>query len=113
MKMYQGESCDITLKITDDNGAPFTLGDKCLTLFLTRRGEIVPGVRATTRERDGYLLLADIGGGYFLLRLGSQHTASLEGDYTLEVKLTENESCQIAKCESVTFMPAKIGKFNS
>ncbi len=113
MKMYQGESCDITLKITDDNGAPFALGDKCLTLFLTRRGEIVPGVRATTRERDGYLLLADIGGGYFLLRLGSQHTASLEGDYTLEVKLTENESCQIAKCESVTFMPAKIGKFNS
>ena len=111
--MYQGESCDITLKITDDNGAPFALGDKCLTLFLTRRGEIVPGVRATTRERDGYLLLADIGGGYFLLRLGSQHTASLEGDYTLEVKLTENESCQIAKCESVTFMPAKIGKFNS
>ena len=55
MKMYQGESCDITLKITDDNGAPFALGDKCLTLFLTRRGEIVPGVRATTRERDGYL----------------------------------------------------------
>lgn len=113
MKMYQGESCDITLKITDDNGAPFALGDKCLTLFMTRRGEIVPGVRATTRERNGYLLLADIGGGYFLLRLGSQHTASLEGDYTLEVKLTENESCQIAKCESVTFMPAKIGKFNS
>ena len=110
MKMYQGESCDITLKITDDNGAPFALGDKCLTLFLTRRGEIVPGVRATTRERDGYLLLADIGGGYFLLRLGSQHTASLEGDYTLEVKLNENESCQIARCESVTFMPAKIGK---
>ncbi|MBR6496622.1 MAG: hypothetical protein IKT28_05910 [Rikenellaceae bacterium] len=113
MKMYQGESCDITLKITDDNGEPFALGDKCLTLFLTRRGEIVPGVRATTRQRDGYLLLADIGGGYFLLRLGAGQTASLEGDYTLEVKLTENESCQIAKCESVTFMPAKIGKFNS
>ena len=110
MKMYQGESCDITLKITDDNGAPFALGDKCLTLFLTRRGEIVPGVRATTRERDGYLLLADIGGGYFLLRLGSQHTALLEGDYSIELKLNENESCQIARCESVTFMPAKIGK---
>ncbi len=110
MKMYQGESCDITLKITDDNGESFALGDRCLTLFLTRRGEIVPGVRASTRQRDGYLLLNDIGGGYFLLRLGSPQTALLEGDYTLEVKLTENESCQIAKCESVTFMPAKIGK---
>ena len=110
MKMYQGESCDITLKLTDDDGNVPNLENKDVTLFITKRGEIRPGIRAATYEREGYLPLSNIGGGLFMLRLGSNHTASLEGEYSIEIKLNENELCQIAKCESVTFMSVKIGK---
>ena len=110
MKIYQGESCDITLKLTDDQGDVPDLDNKDLTVFLTRRGEITPGIKASTRTRVGYLPLVNVGGGVFMMRLGSGQTALLEGEYSIEIKLNENETCQIAKCESVTFMSSKIGK---